>query len=71
MGVKINVKTKLDGKFLAYHRPTGKLSFSSKEKDGDYLTVGMVWGGTVAGHPVAYWVDQIAKENANGSNDAT
>jgi len=54
---------KLDGKWLVYERSTEKLSFKAKSQDSrKYLTVGMVWGGEVAGKSAIYWLEQIAKQ---------
>lgn len=55
-------KTKFDGKWLVFERSTANLFFKDKPQDTKkYLTVGMVWGGEVAGKPVAHWLREIEK----------
>lgn len=63
MGATTIDRTKYDGKFLVYERSTGALSFKPKAQDtAKFLTVGMVWGGAVGGHPVDYWLKEIEKQ---------
>jgi len=62
MGATTIDRTKYDGKFLVFERSTANLSFKDKAQDTKkYLTVGMVWGGEVAGKPVAHWLKEIEK----------
>lgn len=63
MGTTTADRTKLDGKYLVYERTTEKLSFKPKAQDAvKFLTVGMVWGGSVGGRPVDYWLKEIEKQ---------
>lgn len=64
-------KTKYDGKWLVFERATERLSFKSKAQDTEtHLTVGMVWGGAVAGRPVSYWLQRISKDSKDPKKEA-
>lgn len=61
-----------DGKYLLYNRKTQRLTFEADPRDTRvYLTIGMVWGGQVGGHTVAYWLDKIEEDKRNEVSKGT